>query len=129
MGRPRLARGSESPGRLEIERDVESIVEGDQAGSSVGDLLDLSDDEAALLYHVGRFGAEGYPVERVGSRWYWRDWLGVRGSPIAYKTKKAAVAAFEGWTALARERWAQMRRASPGLILTAVGVSGRVGRA
>lgn len=88
-----------------------------------GELCPLSDDEAALLYHVGRFGSDGYPVERVGRKWHWRDWLSVRGAPMTYRTKRSATEAFEGWLALARLRWAQMVAAEPGaLILTGVGV-------
>src|SRR5678815_4152015 len=64
----------------------------------------LTDDEAALLYHVGRWGSDGYPIERIGRSWHWRQWLSVRGAPVVYRTKRAAVAAFEGWCDLARAR-------------------------
>jgi hypothetical protein len=93
------------------------------ATPAAGDLAPLSDDEAALLYHVGRYGSDGYPIERVGRRWHWRAWRGVRGAPVVYKTKRSATAAFEGWADLARARWAQMVAAEPGVLtLTAVGV-------
>lgn len=48
--------------------------------------------------------------------------LVVAGSPALYKTKGAAVAAFEAWRDLALERWAEFKRTSPHAILTAVGV-------
>jgi len=64
----------------------------------------LSEDEYALLNHVMRWGSGGYPIDRIGRRWAWSDWRGVRGSPILYKTKREAVAAFEDWHALALER-------------------------
>ncbi len=82
----------------------------------------LTDDEAALLYHVQMFGANGYPVERLGRRWVFRDWRTVRGPPVMFRTKRAAVAQFEAWEALALDRLREMKRAQPGSILTAVGV-------
>jgi hypothetical protein len=88
----------------------------------MNDLLPLTDDEAALVYHIGRFGSDGYPIERVGRRWQWRSWRSVGGAPIAYRTKQLAVAAFEAWYDLALERWRRMRVAGPYAILTAVGV-------
>jgi len=87
-----------------------------------GDLAPLSDDEAGLLYHVQRWGSDGYPIERVGRSWHWRDWRSVRGAPVAYRTKTAAVGAFEAWEELALLRWRRTRLANPRAILTAVGV-------
>ena len=87
-----------------------------------GDLAPLSDDEAALIYHVQRWGSDGYPIERVGRSWHWRDWRSVRGAPVSYRTKTAATSAFEAWYDLAILRWRRMRSATPGAILTAVGV-------
>lgn len=68
------------------------------------DLRPLSEDERALVQHVRMWGSGGYPVAKLGRGWVWRDWRGVRGSPIVYKTKRDAVAAFEGWMDLARMR-------------------------
>ncbi len=86
-------------------------------------LQPLSDDEAALLYHVQRFGSDGYPVERLGRRgWIVRDWRTVKGPSIVYRTKRAATLQFEAWTSLALERLKDMQRVKPGSILTAVGV-------
>jgi len=67
-------------------------------------MTQISEDENALLDHVTQWGSDGYPVARLGRRWAWQDWRGVRGSPIRYKTKRDAVAAFEVWYARALER-------------------------
>lgn len=68
------------------------------------DLAPLHEDERALVQHVGMWGLDGYPVAKLGRGWIWRDWRSVRGSPIVYKTKRDAVAAFERWMDLARMR-------------------------
>ena len=86
------------------------------------ELQPLTDDEAALFYHVQLFGSDGYPVEKLGRLWVVRDWRTVKGPPTVFKTKGAAVAQFEAWEALALERLREMKRATPGSILTAVGV-------
>lgn len=87
------------------------------------DLAPLTDDEAALVYHVQRFGSAGYPVERRGRGWVVRDWRSVKGAPKVYRTKREAVGAFEAWFGLALDRWRAMRLANPGcLIITAEGV-------
>ena len=90
------------------------------------DLQPLTDDEAALVYHTGRYGSDGYPVQKVGSKHWgigpWRSW---DGFPRLYPTKREAVAQFERWLDLALKRWAEMKRAEPDLILTAVGIRGR----
>lgn len=61
------------------------------------DLSPTSEDERALLQHVRMWGVQGYPIEKLRRGWIWRDWLGVRGSPIVYKTRRDVVAAFERW--------------------------------
>lgn len=55
----------------------------------------LTEDEAALLQHIMLWGSDGYPIEKLGRRWHWRKWRGIYGSPIVYKTKQAAIDAFE----------------------------------
>lgn len=81
----------------------------------------LTDDEAALLYAVGRWGSAAYPIQKLqGSRWIigaFRSWTGF---PIVYRTKKAATEQFERWVDLALERWNDTKK--PGTILTAVGI-------
>ena len=85
----------------------------------------LTDDEAALLYTVQMHGSAAYPISKLsGNRWLIGPWRGWKGFPVCYKTKKAAVAQFEGWMSLALERFADMRRANPDVIITAVGVKG-----
>lgn len=84
----------------------------------------LTDDEAALLYHVMRFGSDGYPVRKLGRGWIVDQWRSVKGPPITYKTKRAAVAQFEAWHALALERLREMRATNPEhtFMITAVGI-------
>src|SRR5262249_7263708 len=93
----------------------------DAAKVSDTPLARMSDDEVALMYHVGMYGSRAYPVERIGRRWHWRAWRSVSGSPKTFRTKGQAVAAFECWMDLARARWAQMKQEEPGIISTAVG--------
>mgnify|MGYP001603162812 CR=1 FL=1 len=49
--------------------------------------------EAAFSDHMSRWGSDGYPVRKVGSRWIWDDFCGVSGAPTVYKTKRECVAA------------------------------------
>lgn len=90
--------------------------------NTVTELAPLSDDEAALMCHITRWGSSGYPIERVGRSWHWRNWRSVRGAPVSYRTKTEAVAAFEGWHDLALERWRAFKRVYPTAILTGQGV-------
>lgn len=85
----------------------------------------LNDDEAALLYVTGMGGSACYPINKLmrGAGWTVGPWRSWKGFPTVFKTKKAAHAMFERWAAGARERFAEMRRADPNVILTAVGVS------
>lgn len=82
----------------------------------------LTDDEAALLYITGCRGIESYPVAKISGRWFVTQFRSWTGFPIAFKTKKDAVAQFDAWASLARERYAEMRRINPNVILTAVGI-------
>jgi hypothetical protein len=85
-------------------------------------VLDLTDDEAALLYHVQMHGSPGYPVAKLGKRWIVCDWRTVKGPPLCYLTRKSAVAYVEGWIDLALEKWREYKRTHPLAILTAVGI-------
>lgn len=58
------------------------------------------------------WGSKGYPVQKLGRGWVWRDWRSVKGSPIVYKTRREAEAAFERWLDLYRIRYAEERRAA-----------------
>lgn len=82
----------------------------------------LTNDEAALLYVTGMRGIDWYPINKMGSKWFVGPFRSWSGFPTAFKTKKAAVAQFEAWSDLARERFAFMREQNPHVILTAVGV-------
>jgi hypothetical protein len=53
----------------------------------------ITDGEKQWLSHMMRWGSDGYPVSKSGKGWIWREAFGVGGSPIIYKTKKAAMAA------------------------------------
>lgn len=74
------------------------------------DLLPLSRDERELLAHITMFGSDGYPVAKLGRRWIVADAFGVKGPPTVFRTKREAVASFEAWYALARERMAAERQ-------------------
>lgn len=82
----------------------------------------LTNDEAALLYITGMRGSDWYPISKAAGRWFIGPHLSWSGFPTAFKTKKEAVAQFERWADLARERWAFMKQGNPDLILTAVGI-------
>lgn len=57
----------------------------------------LTEDEHALVNHVTRWGSDGYPVQRVGSRWSWGPWRGIEGPPVLFRRKRDAVASFEAY--------------------------------
>lgn len=82
----------------------------------------LTDDEAALLYTVNMNGSAAYPVAKIRGRWFIGPWRSWKGFPTCYKTKREAVAQFERWASLARERFANMRQTNANVILTAVGI-------
>lgn len=84
----------------------------------------LTDDEAALLYHVMRWGSTGYPIARLGRKWSIQSFRSWKGFPVLYKTKREAIAQFEAWHALACDRLRAMREANPEhrFTITAVGI-------
>lgn len=55
----------------------------------------LTEGESSILRHISMWGSDGYPVQKIRSRWHWVDMFGVKGAPVVYKTKREAVAAFE----------------------------------
>ena len=71
----------------------------------------LDDNERQLLTHVMRFGADGYPVQKIGNRWHWQDAHGVPGAPTTWKTKREAVEAFERFVNTLMDRQARARDA------------------
>lgn len=65
--------------------------------------MPLTDDEQALLTHVSLWGSGGYPVHKLGRGWSW-SYRGIAGPPVAFKTKRAAVASFEAFEAILIDR-------------------------
>ena len=62
----------------------------------------LTEDERALLRHVGMWGSEGYPIQKFARKWSWGGFLSIKGSPIMFKTKREAIASFEAYYAFLR---------------------------
>lgn len=85
-------------------------------------LLPLTNDEAALLAHVERWGSDGYPIAKRRREWWVESFRTVPGFPCAYKTRKAARAAFESWLRLAAERLAAMQTPEELVMATGEGV-------
>lgn len=64
----------------------------------------ISENEKELLAHISMWGSDGYPIQKVGNgKWIWNEFFGVRGAPTVYKTKKAAVKAFEAFLDILRD--------------------------
>lgn len=59
--------------------------------------MQLTEDEQGLLNHIIRWGSDGYPVRKFGRGWTWGPFRSIKGSPIVYKTKREATAAFEAY--------------------------------
>ena len=59
---------------------------------TVGDLkARLTDGEHAWLKHMQRFGSAGYPVKRMGRKWWVDQAFGAGGCPSPFKTKTEAI--------------------------------------
>jgi len=58
----------------------------------------ISEDERALLTHITMWGSDGYPITKLrnGHGWYW-NYRSIKGPPVIFKTRKAAVASFEAF--------------------------------
>ena len=55
----------------------------------------ITEAERALMTHITRWGSDGYPVYKCGSKhWAWGR-TGVNGPPVVFPTKRAAIASFE----------------------------------
>ena len=95
-----------------LSLDAAAVMDyGRDMNKTANDLAPLSTNEALLLGHIQQWGSSGYPIRKTsGGGWFWDNAFGVSGSPIRYRTKRAAVAAFEVWCDLARARFAAMRR-------------------
>lgn len=55
----------------------------------------LTEDERALLRHVGMWGSEGYPIQKFARKWSWGGFLSIKGPTIMFRTKREAIASFE----------------------------------
>ena len=64
----------------------------------------LNDSECAFLNHMSRWGSDGYPVVKASRKWFWVEAFGVKGSPVAYRTKREAFAAVEAYLETIRQR-------------------------
>jgi hypothetical protein len=60
----------------------------------------LTQAESDFLRHMSRWGSDGYPIQKAGRKWFWTDFWGCKGSPIAYKTKREAATAIESYISL-----------------------------
>jgi hypothetical protein len=66
----------------------------------------ISEDERALMTHVTMWGSDGYPVRKLGRGWTW-DYRSIKGPPIVYRTKRAAVTQLESFLTVLREAYAE----------------------
>lgn len=67
----------------------------------------ISEDEAFVLVTVSMYGSDGYPIHKVGSRhWVWGPVRGIKGSPVCFKTRRAAVDSFEAYHSALLDRLA-----------------------
>lgn len=69
----------------------------------MGHRLALTEDERKVLDANGRYGSDGYPVHKLGGEWTW-SWDGKISTPAAFKTKREAVASWEAYVDMLRER-------------------------
>ena len=75
-------------------------------------LVPLSEDERGLMTHISRWGSDGYPVHKVGSKhWVWGPFRSINGAPVCFPTKKQAVESFEKYMDSLRERYGYERQA------------------
>ena len=55
----------------------------------------LTDAENRFMRHMSRWGSDGYPVDKSRNGWIWAEFCGIKGSPVVYRTRRAAEAAIE----------------------------------
>ena len=64
----------------------------------------ISEKEKELLSHISRWGSDGYPIMKTkNGKWLWYEFFEVKGAPTVYKTKRAAVEAFEAFLGILRD--------------------------
>lgn len=65
----------------------------------------LTKSESDFLGHMMRWGSDGYPIRKAGSRWVWEDgFWGVRAPNTTWKTKRKAFMAVERYISLLIDR-------------------------
>lgn len=85
-------------------------------------LCSLTDDEAALLVHVERWGSDEYPIAKRRREWWVESYRSVPGFPCPFRTCKAAREAFEAWLRLAEERLQAMQTPGELVMTTGAGI-------
>lgn len=60
--------------------------------------------EAGFYLHMQRWGSAGYPVAKMGGKWFWNEAFAVSGTPSPFKTKKAAHEAIETYLGILRDK-------------------------
>jgi len=69
--------------------------------------MTLTTNEKSFLNHMTMFGSDGYPVSKLNTgKWIIRECFGVKGTPVVYRTKKAAFAQVEAYLDTLRARLA-----------------------
>ena len=66
----------------------------------------LTEDQAFVLVHISHFGSDGYPIRKTGRHWNWGPIRGINGPPTCFKTKREAVASFEAYLDVLRDKLA-----------------------
>jgi hypothetical protein len=64
----------------------------------------LTDDENFALNHCSMWGSDGYPVQKVGRSWHVNGIRGAGRCPSTFKTKREAVAQWERYLDVLRDR-------------------------
>ena len=55
----------------------------------------LTENESFTITHWSRFGSDGYPIHKRGSRWWVDGIQGCGACPAGFRTKREAVAQWE----------------------------------
>lgn len=66
----------------------------------------LTEQELNFLEHVNMFGSDAYPVRKAAGKWFFDSMFGAGGTPLAYKTKRAANEAVETYLGVLRDKMA-----------------------
>lgn len=69
-----------------------------------GTFKNLTKPENDFLAHMSRYGRDGYPIQRLGRKWQWTDFWGIKGAPVLYKTKRECTEAIERYLDILRSK-------------------------